>query len=276
MAQISAAVVEALDLQDHSYPQLPFPPVILLQGLNTVWSICDLGNVDTSIIGVFDPPRALAPESALAPPVMTETTRNPASIPAAPAPQISSPIPAKTGAPSTPLSVSGPDSIPQNEGPSDPRASEHPGSSNKQVSIDPPNSPPAAAPSSTTLVSPPGQTSNPKSEAQAHLANLATSPAKDTGNTPASEPGNKGFNAAGIFQASNSPQPGLVTGPIHGSEKDPSMQPANPPANGRSKSDELARGPASSLTKPTLVEPPIPAIALSNRKTLSGTVIDPS
>ena len=142
--------------------------------------------------------------------------------------------------------------------------------------MDPANSPPAAAPSSTTLVSPPGQASDPESEAQAHLANLATDPAKGTGNAPASEPGNEGFNAAGIFQASNSPQPGLVTGPVHGSEKDPSTQPANPPANGRSKSDELARGPASSLTKPTLVEPPISAIALSNGKTLSGAVIDPS
>ena len=89
MAQISAAAVEALDLQDHCYPQLPFPPVTLLQGLNTAWSICDLGNVDTSIIGVFDQPRALAPESALAPPVLTEAPGIPASTPAAPAPQIS-------------------------------------------------------------------------------------------------------------------------------------------------------------------------------------------
>ena len=276
MAQISAAAVEALDLQDHCYPQLPFPPVTLLQGLNTAWSICDLGNVDTSIIGVFDPPRALAPESALAPPVLTEAPGIPASTPAAPAPQISSPIPAKTAAPSTPLLVSGPDSAPQNESPSDPGASEHPGNGNKQVGMDPANSAPAAAQSSKTFVSPPGQASDPENGAQAHPANLATDPAKGTGNVPASKPGNEGFNADGIFQASNSPQPGLVTGPAHGSEKDPSTQPANPPANGGSKSDELAQGPASSPTKPTLVAPPTFAIPLSNGETLSGAVIDPS
>ncbi|KAK3170204.1 hypothetical protein OEA41_009590 [Lepraria neglecta] len=268
MAQISAAAVEALDLQDHCYPQFPFPPVTLLQGLNTAWSICDLGNVDTSIIGVFDPPRALAPESALAPPVLTKAPGIPASTPAAPAPQISSPIPAKTAAPSTPLSVSGPDSASPNESPSDPGASEHPGNGNKQCS--------SGSTELEKFLSPPGQAPDPENGAQAHPANLATDPAKGTGNFPASKPENEGFNADGIVEASNSPQPGLLTGPAHGSEKDPSTQPANPPANGGSKSDQLAQGPASSPTKPTLVAPPTFAIPLSNGEILSGAVIDPS
>ena len=142
--------------------------------------------------------------------------------------------------------------------------------------MDPANSASAAAQSSKTFVSPPGQASDPENEAQARPANLATDPAKGTGNIPASEPGNEGFNASGIVQASNSPQPGLVTGPAHGSEKDPSTQPVNPPANGGSKSDELSQGPASSPTKPTLVAPPAFAIPLLSGETLSGAVIDPS
>ncbi len=60
-AQISSIGANVLFWQEHCYPQLSFPPTTRLQELNTAWKMCDMGNVDTSILGVFDPPRALKP-----------------------------------------------------------------------------------------------------------------------------------------------------------------------------------------------------------------------
>jgi len=100
-AQISSVGAHALFWQEHCYPQLSFPPTTRLQGLNTAWKSCDMGNVDTSILGVFDPPRALKPGTAMKAPAPTETAGPPVPSMAQPASQAVPSQPEKTASPST-------------------------------------------------------------------------------------------------------------------------------------------------------------------------------
>lgn len=100
-AQISSLGAHALFWQEHCYPQLSFPPTTRLQGLNTAWKSCDMGNVDTSILGVFDPPRALKPGTAMMAPAPTETAGPPVPSIAQPASQAVPSQPEKTASPST-------------------------------------------------------------------------------------------------------------------------------------------------------------------------------
>ena len=117
--QISTIGKEALFWREHCYPQLSFPPTARLQGINTAWKQCDMGNVDTSIIGVFDPPRALRPGTAMVAPAPTQTPSLPDPAIAAPASQILPPQPEKTSSPNDPKASSdapgkqGPGSVPQ-------------------------------------------------------------------------------------------------------------------------------------------------------------------
>ena len=85
--QIAIIANSALSVQEHCYPQLSFPATTRLQGLNSAWAQCDMGNVDTSIIGVFDPPRALRPGTAMVAPAPTKAAGVPNVPVAAPASQ---------------------------------------------------------------------------------------------------------------------------------------------------------------------------------------------
>lgn len=60
-----------------------------------------MGNVDTSILGVFDPPRALKPSTAMMAPAPTETAGPPVPSIAQPASQAVPSQPEKTASPST-------------------------------------------------------------------------------------------------------------------------------------------------------------------------------
>lgn len=60
-----------------------------------------MGNVDTSILGVYDPPRALKPGTAMLAPAPTETAGLPIPSNAQPASQVVPSQPEKTSAPST-------------------------------------------------------------------------------------------------------------------------------------------------------------------------------
>lgn len=67
-----------------------------------------MGNVDTSIIGVFDPPRVLKPGTAMAPPAATKNPGLPDTPIAAPASQAVPPQPKKTSSPNDPHASSDP------------------------------------------------------------------------------------------------------------------------------------------------------------------------
>ncbi|KAL6714148.1 hypothetical protein ACLMJK_008642 [Lecanora helva] len=86
-------------VQNHCYPQLSFPPPNSLQKLNTAWEQCDIANVDVSVIGVFDPPRALTPSAAMAAANPTNRQSNMYHSDAAPASQALPPQPDKTLSP---------------------------------------------------------------------------------------------------------------------------------------------------------------------------------
>jgi len=253
-AQMGKAAADQLNLRNHCYPQLPFPSTALLQGLNPAWSVCDLGNVDTSIVGVFDPPRAMAPGVGLAPPVPTQVPGRPAVIAAAPASQVAPPLPSKTAVPGIPAPVSDPTNNPPAGGSSDPGNSKDPAKANPQADPGPASNGPAAPNGAQPAPSQPAPVVGPAN-------GLVNAPA----NQPANEPPHKGSGpgAPASTPESNPVDPNAESaaqisalhqalGPAQraqnsGASQPPVMAPANDPANNQEK--QPTSGPANGGSK---------------------------